>query len=329
MITIGVVTYNRPEFLLECVNSVLAQSYQDWQVIISNDYLPSPVTFQSLGISQDPRIRIVNQGINLGEIENLNFLLQEASTNFFTWMCDDDLLHSSFLDAAIKGLEYYKFEEPIGFYSDYQTGLNYDIFDKEIEASFSDGILHPPQKFIKEYLSRRIPLIGCYGIVKTSILKKIGGFKRLGNSFGPYSDTILPIKVSQYGPLIYLPSKMVFLRTHQNSLSSNSNDFSAYTSAEDDFIGELKSVGNYSCFPVDIDESVASAVKWFSDNEFGVLMRARQKSTLKVYIRYIAYQFSTSLPRLSFKYKFKHLNHMTRFILSNCIQSVKRRASWK
>lgn len=329
MITIGVVTYNRPEFLLECVNSILAQSYQDWKLIISNDYLPIPISFESLGISQDPRIKIINQGKNLGEVENLNFLLQETSTNFFTWMCDDDLLHSSFLDVAIKSLQYYKFEDPIGFYSNYSTGLNYDIFDEKIESTFSDGILYSPQKFIKEYLLRRIPLIGCYGVVNTSVLKKIGGFKRLGNSFGPYSDTILPIKISHYGPIIYLPTRLVFLRTHQNSLSSNSKDLSAYISAEDDFIKELNSVVKNAVFRLDINKSIASAVKWFSDNEFGVLMRAREGSTLKVYINYIAYQFSISLPRLSFKYKLQHLNHMVKFILSNCIQSLLRRVSCK
>ena len=202
MITIGIVTYNRPQFLRECINSVLAQSHQDWQLIVSNDYLPNPVTFESLGISQDPRIRIVNQAKNLGEIENLNFLLQEANTNFFTWLCDDDLLHFSFVEVAIKSLQYYKFEEPVGFYSNYRTGLNYDIYGEEFEATFPDGILYSSPKFIKEYLLRQIPLIGCYGVIKTSILKKIGGFKRLGNSFGPYSDTVLPIKISQYGPII-------------------------------------------------------------------------------------------------------------------------------
>lgn len=77
-ITIGITTYDRPEFLKEAVNSVLNQSYKNFELIISNDFIEAPISFSSLGIKSDSRIRIVNQKKNLSEVRNMNFLLESA-----------------------------------------------------------------------------------------------------------------------------------------------------------------------------------------------------------------------------------------------------------
>ena len=47
--------------------------------------------------------------------------------------------------------------------------------------------------FLNDYSARKCSLIGCYGVMRADILKKIGGMPYLGNSFCFYSDTLLPI----------------------------------------------------------------------------------------------------------------------------------------
>ena len=83
--------------------------------------------------------------------------------------------------------------------------------------------------FIKKYSNNEIKLIGCYGIIKTSILKKLESSKL--NSFGPYSD-ICTILIAYEGEILWQNNKLVFLRTHENSISVKSIDLNAYTSAE-------------------------------------------------------------------------------------------------
>ena len=60
-ITIGMTTYNRPEFLRQAVQSVLQQSYKNFELIISNDFIERAVILEDLGIEDDSRIKIINQ----------------------------------------------------------------------------------------------------------------------------------------------------------------------------------------------------------------------------------------------------------------------------
>lgn len=327
MITIGVVTYNRPEFLLECVNSILTQSYQDWHLIISNDYVLEDVTFDSLGISPDPRITIINQENNIGELANLNFLLGLATTKYFTWLCDDDQFNAKFLEYALDAFNYLETDNIVAFYSNYRTGLTYDINESAEDASFLSSLLSfEPKQFIGRYLLKQLPLIGCYGVMNTKALKNIGGFMVLGNSFSPYADTLLPILLSQYGPIAYSDVPLVFLRTHQSSMSFTSADFQGYTTAEDDFINELISISKRCSNAIDLQRCLGLACLWFSDNHFTVLMRGRTNSTLDVYLKYFKHQFTISFPRLNLYWKLRLLLHIAYFCLDNGIHSFGRKA---
>jgi glycosyltransferase involved in cell wall biosynthesis len=326
MITIGIVTYNRPEFLRECVNSIIAQSYQDWQLIVSNDYILESVTFDSLGIIADPRITIFNQDENKGELANLNFLLGLAKTKYFTWLCDDDQFNAQFLEHAIDAFKYFGSDNLVAFYSNYRTGLTYDIHESIDGERFSSSLLtFKSKQFIEKYLLKKLPLIGCYGVMHTKALKKIGGFKILGNSFSPYADTLLPISLSQYGLIAYSDVPLVFLRTHQTSMSFTSSDFKGYTTAEDDFVNELISISIISSNTIDLQKCLGLACLWFSDNHFTVLMRGRTNSTLNVYLKYFKHQITDSLPRLNFYWKSRLLIHIVFFCLNNGVHSYGRK----
>lgn len=327
MITIGVVTYNRAELLLECVNSIIAQSFQDWHLIISNDYVPEKVTFETLGISPDPRIIIINQEKNIGELANLNFLLGLAKTEYFTWLCDDDKFNSRFLDCAIDAFNYYGPDNLVAFYSNYRTGLTYDINESVKEDDFLSTLLSfEPKQFIERYLLKQLPLIGCYGVMHTKALKNIGGFKVLGSSFSPYADTLLPISLSQYGQVAYSDIPLVFLRTHQSSMSFTSSDFQGYTTAENDFVNELISLSKKFPNIVNLNRCLGLACLWFSDNNFTVLMRGRTDSTVDIYLKYFIHQFTVSLPRLNFFWKLRLLIHIINFCLDNFIKFFCRKA---
>lgn len=47
----GVTTYNRKDLLKECINSILSQSFDDFEVIISNDYVEEKIELSELDIS--------------------------------------------------------------------------------------------------------------------------------------------------------------------------------------------------------------------------------------------------------------------------------------
>ena len=99
----GVVTYDRKELLKECVDSILAQSFEDFEVIISNDYIEDKIDLSELGID-DSRVRVINQAVNLGPWQNHNFTFEESCGKYFSWLSDDDLISPDYLETMYKSI---------------------------------------------------------------------------------------------------------------------------------------------------------------------------------------------------------------------------------
>jgi hypothetical protein len=85
-------TYNGMKFLPQAVESVLAQHYQDWELIISDDGSKDD-TRAYLATLNDPRIRVHLQPTNLRIFGNLNFLVTQARYPVFQILCQDDYFH--------------------------------------------------------------------------------------------------------------------------------------------------------------------------------------------------------------------------------------------
>jgi hypothetical protein len=156
--------------------------------------------------------------------------------------------------------------------------------------------------FIREYLLRNIKLIGCYGVAKTSVLKKIGGMPSLGKSFSPYADSLVPILLSTHGSIAFIKSKLCFLRMHSGSISASASDFEAYTSAEADFLDKLSEVRSLLCSHIGYSEIIFNMVNWFRDDEMTVLLRDKSQSKYAVFVQFITHQIEVNYSRIDIKY---------------------------
>jgi glycosyltransferase involved in cell wall biosynthesis len=83
--------YNGAKFIAQAVESVLAQSMADWELLISDDG-STDGTVDYLRSLDDPRIRVFFQPRNLGIFGNLNFLFSQANAPFSQILCQDDYL---------------------------------------------------------------------------------------------------------------------------------------------------------------------------------------------------------------------------------------------
>jgi glycosyltransferase involved in cell wall biosynthesis len=76
-------------YIKECIESVLAQSFQDWELLIS-DNDSNDGTQEYLDAQRDPRIRVFKQTKNIGILGNVNFLLRQIRGEFCQILCADD-----------------------------------------------------------------------------------------------------------------------------------------------------------------------------------------------------------------------------------------------
>lgn len=102
-VTILTPVYNGGEFLRECIESVLAQEYSNWEYVIVNNCS----TDDSLQIAQqyaaDPRIRVTTNTRFMTMPENFNnaFSMVPATSDYFKVVCADDWIHPAFLRKAV------------------------------------------------------------------------------------------------------------------------------------------------------------------------------------------------------------------------------------
>lgn len=90
-VTIGIPTINRSQMALRSIRSALAQTYQDIEVVVSDDASTDDTVARVHGI-QDGRLVFHEQKQRLGLVGNFDFCLRSATGEFFLLLGDDDVL---------------------------------------------------------------------------------------------------------------------------------------------------------------------------------------------------------------------------------------------
>ena len=105
-VTIGLPVYNGEKFLHEKLESLLTQTFTDFQIIISdNASIDSTEAICKEYEIKDGRIKYIRQKKNIGSRKNFFFVLQQAKTEYFLWTAVDDSWLPEFLEKTIKVLE--------------------------------------------------------------------------------------------------------------------------------------------------------------------------------------------------------------------------------
>ena len=105
-ISIGVPVYNGEETLTAALDSLLAQSFTDFEIIISDNASTDKTEDICLSFcKRDSRIIYIRQEKNIGAAKNFEFVLNESRGRYFMWAAADDLRSSNFLNENICFLE--------------------------------------------------------------------------------------------------------------------------------------------------------------------------------------------------------------------------------
>ena len=108
-VTIGLPVYNGELSLSQSIDSVLKQSFTDFELIISdNASTDSTLKICEKYLNKDSRITLVKQNKNIGPLWNFYFILEKARGNYFVWLADEDYWHPDFLLENVSVLDNHK-----------------------------------------------------------------------------------------------------------------------------------------------------------------------------------------------------------------------------
>ena len=98
VISIGLPVYNGADSIKEAIDSILAQSFNNWELIVSdNNSSDSTVEIVEEFVKLDKRIYLFKQKENIGIYPNFHFVLKKSKGKYFHWLGADDQRSTNFL----------------------------------------------------------------------------------------------------------------------------------------------------------------------------------------------------------------------------------------
>jgi len=98
-VSIGMPVYNGEKFIREALDSLLAQTFTDFELIISdNASTDGTEAICHEYAVKDTRIRYIQQVTNLGAIANFKFVLDGADGEYFMWAAADDVWDKNWIE---------------------------------------------------------------------------------------------------------------------------------------------------------------------------------------------------------------------------------------
>ncbi|NES18735.1 MAG: glycosyltransferase family 2 protein [Symploca sp. SIO3E6] len=104
LVSIGIPTYNRPQGLRRALESVIKQTYQNLEIIVSDNCSTKTETEMVVRefMKKDERIQYFRQEENIGLFYNKKFIFEVSHGEYFTWLCDDDERSPEYIEVCLE-----------------------------------------------------------------------------------------------------------------------------------------------------------------------------------------------------------------------------------
>lgn len=98
--------YKGAEFIGKTINSVIKQTYENWEMIIVDDCSPdNGAGINAVKKFNDPRIKLIESKVNKGSSGARNIAINLAQGRYIAFLDSDDIWHENFLDEQLKFLK--------------------------------------------------------------------------------------------------------------------------------------------------------------------------------------------------------------------------------
>jgi glycosyltransferase involved in cell wall biosynthesis len=105
-VSVGLPVYNGARYLAQTVESILAQTFGDFELLISdNASTDGTEEICRRHAARDPRIRYLRNAANLGAARNYNRVFELSQGEYFKWNGHDDPLAPQFLERCVEVLD--------------------------------------------------------------------------------------------------------------------------------------------------------------------------------------------------------------------------------
>lgn len=208
-VSIGLPVYNGEKYLVEALDTILAQTYEDFELIISdNDSTDRTQAICLEYAARDQRIRYFKNDKNIGAVPNHNHVFNLARGEYFKWVGYDDRMARDFLHKCVEVLD----DNPDVILCMSRTSLiddkgeslgDYDEYLDDVDSS-------KPEARFKNFVLMNHSGNFCYGLMRKRIVEKTS----LMGSY-PSSDEVFLAEMAMCGKHHTIPERLFYRRYHQ------------------------------------------------------------------------------------------------------------------
>jgi len=204
-------------YLKECIDSILCQTYRNFEIIIVNDASPEDLG-SVVKAYNDKHIHYYVNEKNCGAVrvvDNWNICLGYSIGDYIICMGDDDKLDAHALETYNKYIEKYPsvdvFHTPSVIINSEGNGISVTMKRAEYESVFS---------YIRHRLYGEDQYIGDY-CFKRSKLIEIGGFVMIPLAWG--SDDLTALYCASNSGVVNLDIPVFYYRSNSSTISNTGN----------------------------------------------------------------------------------------------------------
>ena len=209
LVSVLMTAYNRERYVAAAIESVLAQWWTDFELIIVDDGSSDRTLEIAHGYARrDPRIRVCANERNLGDYANRNHAASLARGEFMKFHDSDDVMYPHCLTVMASALEA---EERAGFAL---------TRSRAWPGGRVPMLLTPKQAYQREFLGHGLFMCGPSGAMfRTGVFRELGGFQ----DFGPPSDTVFWMRACARYPVLLLQADLFYYREHPGQIGRTPN----------------------------------------------------------------------------------------------------------
>jgi len=201
-VSIVIPVYNGSDYMKEAIDSALAQTYPDVEVLVVDDGSDDGGKTEGISRSYGNRIRYFRKE-NGGVASALNLGIREMRADYFSWLSHDDVYLPRKVEREVAVLE--KFGRDAVIYSDYEV---IDSSSGHVEV-FRAGRFSAPQ--FRMLLITDIPVNGCTVLIRRHCFGNVGLFDERLKAAQDYD---MWFRLARRYPFIHVPEALLRSRMH-------------------------------------------------------------------------------------------------------------------
>ncbi len=225
LISIITASYNYQDYIKDTIDSVLAQTYPNWELIIVDDgSTDDSVNVIKSYCEKDSRIKLFQHenGINKGLAETVKLGIEKSSSDWIVFLESDDTITPDYLEEKIQVIQ----ENP-----DVEFIFNaVNCFGEEEEITSMSKYFDEQKRAIKRHKNpdnylkvfKKINIVPTFSCVM--LRKELFNGLDFNSSLKPLLDWYLWVQIAQNHDFYYIDKQLTNWRMHKTSYINTKND---------------------------------------------------------------------------------------------------------